>query len=140
MNSSSIHWRRDVSVLCAELGPEDGIDPRVLARTQQESRSFCRKEQQLCKEVARLLSLILGGETANPLFRGLQVVGVEAEDSGRQLCITLGHGQPVAGTEADIRGALAGVRGHWRTALAHSLRRRRMPALRYRYLGLLEEV
>jgi ribosome-binding factor A len=140
MNSSSIHWRRNASALCAELGPEDGIDPRVLARTRQESKSFCRKEQQLCKEVARLLSLILAGETAHPLLRGLQIVGVEAEDSGRQLCVTLGHAHAVAGTEADILEALASVRGHWRTALAHSLRRRRMPALRYRYLGRLEEV
>jgi ribosome-binding factor A len=94
----------------------------------------------LCKEVARLLSLILAGETANPLLRGLQIITVEAEDSGRQLCVTLGHAHAVASTEADIREALASAQGHWRTALAHSLRRRRMPALRYRYLGLLEEV
>ena len=118
MNSSSIHWRRNASALCAELGPEDGIDPRVLARTRQESRSFCRKEQQLCKEVARLLSLILAGDTANPLLHGLQVVRIESEDSGRQLCVTLGHPQPVASTEADILAALASARGHWRTALA----------------------
>lgn len=140
MNPSPLQGRRQASVLCAESGPEDGVDPRVLARARQEAKPRRRKDRQLCKEAFRELSLILAGETADPLLRGLDVVAIEAEDAGRQLCVTLGHAQSVAATEADVLAALAGVRGHWRTLLAHSLGRKRVPALRYRYLGLLEEV
>ncbi|SMF96720.1 Ribosome-binding factor A [Methylomagnum ishizawai] len=140
MNPSSLRGRRPTSTLCAESGPEDGVDPRVLARARQTAKPRQRQDRQLGKEAFRELSLILAGETADPLLRGLGVVAVEVEDAGRQLCVTLGHTQPVIATEADILAALERARGHWRTLLAHSLGRKRVPTLRYRYIGLLGEV
>lgn len=76
-------WR----ALCAESGPDDGIDPRERARS---GRSASRsgpslKARQLCRQVDETLDAVLAGER-DDVLRNLRVVDVTpAPDPGRLL-------------------------------------------------------
>jgi ribosome-binding factor A len=132
--NKSIRWTKSALPLCAEFGAEDGIDPRYL-NTKQARKKSSRKDLQLCKEATHIISLVLTGETGQPLLRDLQVLSVQPDHIG-QLSVTVGHyAADISDTE--VLKALKRVQGLLRTALAHALNRKHTPTLRFHYVGVL---
>ena len=128
-------FKKQAVLLCAETGDGDGVDPKWFAR-QNGRKKTSTKDRQLSKEALRELSLILVGETQNPVLRDLVVLSVEPEASGQGLTVTVGHvGEIAAYDEADVQEALARAQGHLRSLLARSLHRKRVPLLRFHYAG-----
>lgn len=127
-------WEKNAACCCAEFGAEDGIDPRYI--TKQARKKSSRKELQLCKEATRIVSLVLTGETGQPLLRELLVLSVQPEHDGQSLSVTVGHyAADISATE--VLDALKNVQGLLRTALAHALHRKHTPALSFHYVGVL---
>jgi ribosome-binding factor A len=131
------HWTKNAGNLCAEFGAEDGIDPRYLTDKQGRKKTS-RKKLQLCKEAARIISLVLTGETKQPLLRDLQVLSVEPQAEGQQLAVTVGlYASDLQISEAQVLDSLNQVQGLLRSALAHALHRKHTPALTFYYAGVL---
>jgi ribosome-binding factor A len=134
--NNQLRWHKNAAQLCAEFGAEDGIDPRYLV-TKQARKKSSRKELQLCKEAARIISLVLTGETRQSLLRDLQVLSVQPEHEG-QLCVTVGHyATDIQLADTEVLKELNRVQGLLRTALAHALHRKHTPALSFHYVGVL---
>lgn len=138
MNKSQHRWAKTAAYLCAEISAEDGVDPRFLMAKQSRKKSLA-KELQLGKEAARILSLVLAGETDNPLLRDLVVLSALPEGNRQHLCVTVGHYAMVAFDEAQVLEALNREQGLLRTVLAQSINRKRVPVLTFRYLGALSK-
>jgi ribosome-binding factor A len=134
--NNQLRWNKNAAQLCAEFGAEDGIAPRYLV-TKQARKKSSRKELQLCKEATRIVSLVLTGETGQPLLRDLQVLSVQAEHES-QLCVTVGHyATDIQVSDTEVLKELNRVQGLLRTALAHALHRKHTPALSFHYVGVL---
>jgi len=126
--------RKEMLPLCGELGPEDGVDPRELAR-QGRPRKGDRKVRQLCSQVAETLSLVLSGECNDELLQSLHVVQVDPAPDASQLLVTVGAGLP--GETIDPAEALARltvIMGKLRTEVATAITRKRAPRLVFRVL------
>lgn len=135
----SYRWTTNAAQLCAEIGAEDGVDPRYIKTKQARKNASC-KNLQLCKEASRIVSLVLAGETGQPLLRDLQVLSVQAEHDGQQLCVALGHyAADIQVSPAQLQNALASAQSQVRWALAQALHRKHVPAIRFRYIGLLNQ-
>lgn len=136
----SKQWLSAAKQLCNELGPEDGIDPRYLAR-QKQGKSRNHKGKQLCKEAKRTLALVLAGEVSDPLLQNLAVDDVVTNDQGEFLWITLkATGNATATKINEIEMRLQSLQGFLRAAVAQSVRRKRVPALKFRVMTATEEV
>lgn len=131
MNTSN-RWR-DVAQLCAEWRAEDGIDPRFEKRGRK-PKSSLHQDRRICREVERILPLILANESVNPLLRDLRVLSVDLEDDGHSLRVVL---TDVFGIDAvpDVEQALAGAQTWLRTELAGHFHRKRMPILVLEFVG-----
>jgi ribosome-binding factor A len=89
-----------------------------------------RKTLQLCKQVARTLSCVLGGELGDDVLLGLLVDTVEPAPDASRLCVTVVATAPGA-SEAALREHLARARGQLRAAVAQSIHRKRVPELTF---------
>ena len=125
-------WLRVARQCCAEIGAEDGIDPRQLAKQPMDSKRG-RKDLQLCKRAKRTVDLVFAGENLNPLLRELVVNQVKQSANGNQLLVTV-LTDPTLSTQetASIVEALTQARGYVRTAVAQAIERKRAPAIRFR--------
>src|SRR5437660_11636997 len=74
MNAND-HSRNEPRPLSADVGPEDGLDPRDFFRREPPRRTN-RKALQLCRQVERTLGFVLAGECGDDLLRELCVVSV----------------------------------------------------------------
>jgi ribosome-binding factor A len=130
-------WQKNATVCCTEFDAEDGIDPRYLV-TKHARKKSSRKELQLCKEATRIVSLVLTGETGQPLLRDLQVLSVHPEQDGSSVCVSVGHyATDIQVSDTEVLEALKRVQGLLRTALAHALHRKHTPTLSFHYVGVL---
>src|SRR5437764_7342221 len=123
--------RKAMRPLCAELGPEDGLDPRLAPRDFS-SRGPGRKVLQLCGEVARTLNGALA-ESADEVLRDLSVVAVAPAPNSTRLLVTVG----AVGVDRieDVERALEHLHqaaARLRTEVAAAITRRRVPALSFR--------
>jgi ribosome-binding factor A len=134
--NNQLRWQKNAAVCCAEFGAEDGIDPRYVV-TKQARKKSSRKELQLCKEATRIISLVLTGETGQPLLRDLLVLSVQAEQGGAAVCVSVGHYADIQVSDTEVLDALKSVQGLLRTALAHALHRKHTPTLSFHYVGVL---
>ena len=76
----------------------------------------------------------------NPLLQDLEVLSVLPEGQGQQLCVSIGHNNNDSVVDAgEVISALNGIQGLLRTALAHSINRKRVPLLRFQYWGKVDE-
>lgn len=134
--NNQLRWTKNVTSLCAELSEEDGLDPRyTIAKTARKKTT--RHNLQLCKQASRLISLVLIGETGQPLLRDLQVLSVQPEGDGQQLCVSVGlYEDDTKVSEAQVLEALKSVQGLLRSALAHALHRKHTPALSFHYVSV----
>src|SRR4051794_25769913 len=94
--------RKDMRPLCTELGPEDGLDPRLAPRDFS-SRGPGRKVLQLCGEVARTLNGAFA-DSGEELLRAPAVVAASPAQSSPRLLVTVGAAG--SGKVEDAEGAL----------------------------------
>lgn len=135
--NNQLRWKKNAAHCCAEFGAEDGIDSRYLVTNLARKKSS-RKELQLCKEATRIVSLVLTGETGQPLLRDLQVLSVQPEQDGSSVCVSVGHyAADSQVSETEVLDALKRVQGLLRTALAHALHRKHTPTLSFHYVGVI---
>ena len=117
--------------LCAELSPEDGLDPKILRRqAARQGGGADRRQRQLCGQIGRVLSLALAA-SPDPILQSLLVVQVAPDPSApARLQVTVCPADPaILPSEA-----LAGLRraGGWlRGEVACAIQRRRVPELAF---------
>lgn len=120
--------RKDMAVLADRLGPEDGIDPR-LVRPDLTGRNVRRHTYQLCGEMARAIGAALAC-SADETLRDLQVVDVVPAAGGGRFLVTL---TPVPSADARpkpmVEERLARAAGMLRSEVAAAVHRRRAPEL-----------
>lgn len=128
--------REQMLALCGELHDDDGVDPRLFFRQEDHRRQSNHKTQQLCKQVAQTLSLVLAGEFGDDRLHHLQVVSVEPAPNASQLSVTF-HSDAIRDRgEADaILMQLNMVGGQLRWAVAAAITRKRAPKLVFRLTG-----
>jgi ribosome-binding factor A len=120
--------------LCSELGPEDGLDPRLTPRDFS-SRGPGRKVLQLCGEVARTLDGAFA-ESADEVLRDLAVLAVAPAPNSTRLLVTVGAAG--SGRVEDAERALEHLHqaaARLRTEVAAAITRRRVPELSFRVLS-----
>jgi ribosome-binding factor A len=121
--------------LCAEVHPEDGIDPRDLARQHQGQarKSSGRKTSQLCHQVAETIDEVLA-EQADDVLRDLTVVEVEPAPDESRLLVTVGpHAAARRLDPITVLEHLDQAASRLRAEVASAITRRRTPALEFRF-------
>lgn len=110
--------------LAAELGGEDGSDPKEFhAKPWDAPKRASRKGQQLCGQVKDVLHTALSG-CADEVLQGLNIVSVEpAPYTGRLRVLLAAEDRPTA-MEALLRAA-----GFLRSQVASAINRRYAPEL-----------
>jgi ribosome-binding factor A len=125
--------RKDIESLCTNVGPEDGIDPR-LARTST-GRDFGRKQMQLCRQVQRTLSEALAA-CGDGLLLELEVAGVAPAPGAGRMLVTLRPSLAAPPRDlAEYEGRLAQALGFLRNEVAAAVHRRKAPELVTRVTG-----
>jgi ribosome-binding factor A len=125
---------KDILSSCAEIGPDDGVDPRTYFR--KHSRKVAnRKALQMCAQIARTLSLVLS-ESRDEMLRNLLVEAVEpAPDSTRVLASVRLPADMADVDCGDVLQRLQAVCGRLRSEAAAAIHRKRVPELIFRVLG-----
>lgn len=124
--------REQMLALCRELHDDDGVDPRIYFRTARKRNKENRKDQQLCRQVAETLGLVLAGEFDDPRLHNLQVVSVRPAPDASQLLVTLRSDLPPgSAVTEEILGSLDSASGHLRCAVATAITRKRTPRLSF---------
>ena len=130
MNQSK-DWLNEARQLCGQIGPEDGIDPRIIARSGNRNPKS-HKNQQLGKEARHILSMVFAGEFSDPVFQGLEVFDVSASDDGQFLIVSLAvTDASVLIDEVQILEKCQAVQGYLRSAIASAVKRKRIPMLKF---------
>jgi ribosome-binding factor A len=131
--------RKQIRGLCGDVHPDDGIDPRDLARRAAQAasggRSRGRKTMQLCGQVARALDQALAG-SRDDVLRNLYVVLVESTGDLTRLVVTVSPHPALGPEEVDPVRALehlGAAAGGLRAEVAAAITRRRAPTLDFRY-------
>jgi ribosome-binding factor A len=123
--------REEILSSCADVGPEDGSDPRLFAR-KPTHKVANRKALQLCAQVAEALNGALG-ECGDAVLRDLVVAAVVPAPNSAHLLVTL---TPSPGTssvaEEEVLRHLEGAAGKLRTEVAAAIHRKRAPELTFR--------
>ncbi|WP_254513554.1 ribosome-binding factor A [Anatilimnocola floriformis] len=124
---------RQLRALCADLSPEDGVDPRHLARAGGEQTDR-RKAWQLCSQVRDSLRLILG-TAVNERLQALDVREVLPAPNESQLLVLLTSNDPLDEQERqEVLDALGAAAGWLRAEVATSITRKRAPRLELQLL------
>lgn len=123
--------KQQIELVCAEIGPEDGIDPRYVRREPSFNRGG-RKTLQLCKQVERALSLALAAEFNDPALRDLQVQSVEPAPNSGRLLVTVSlspSADPIH--PAQVVTHLSRASGKLRCEIAAAIHRKKTPELAF---------
>ena len=136
--------RRQMRAVCDEIGPDDGVDPREVARAKmKQHRSLNpapakdpgRKARQLGRQVAETLDAVLAGDSRDELLRELRVVSVVPAPDASRLLVTVAprsRGDSERFEPAEILARLANASGWLRTEVAAAVTRRKAPVLSFR--------
>jgi ribosome-binding factor A len=117
---------------CGEVGPEDGIDPRVQSRYTPRKVTN-RKALQLCGQVARTLAHVFAWECRDELLQGLIVESVQPGPNSARMLVTVSLNEPVRDVTAEeILLHLQRAAGMLRSEVAAAIHRRRVPELQFR--------
>jgi ribosome-binding factor A len=121
----------DLRTSCADVGPEDGTDPKEFFRRTGSASVKNRKALQLCAQVARALAAALA-DCGDEVLRTLEVAAVEPSPNSSRLLVTVRPGPTAAVAEVgSIRDRLARAGGWLRTEVAAAIHRRRTPELMF---------
>ncbi len=127
--------RREILRNCEAIGPEDGIDPRELIRRATNSTDE-RKTRQLCRQVERTLSFVLGGEVSDERLRDLMILSVDPAPHSNHLLVTMQTNAVVTGEQLiALEGILSSHKGTMRTAIANAINRRKTPDISLRVVN-----
>jgi ribosome-binding factor A len=121
--------------LCADIHPDDDIDPKDFFRESRRRKNNDRKARQLCAQVAETLSLVLSGECSDEVLNGLEILSVMPAPDTSQLLVVVG---PAIGNESldaeQVHMHLARVSSRLRAEVAAAITRRRTPRFLFRYV------
>jgi len=121
--------------LCGEIRPDDGVDPAELFRPTRNRNNNDRKAQQLCRQVADTLSLVLSGEYGEEL-RDLRIVAVTPAPDATQLLVLVAPAVEGAKCDPDaVLAKLADAAGKLRSEVAAAITRRRAPKLIFQFIA-----
>lgn len=128
---------RQIASLCDEIGPEDGIDPRLAGRDSSENaKKNTNKNAQLCRQAEIAIRLALGEMDDEDLV-GLNVAGVETGSTAGSLVVLVGPADESSNVDEFVAiPALARVAGVLRGVVASTVRRKRAPMLVFRFVPL----
>ena len=116
----------------AELGPDDGSDPKKFHDKRQQfppGREPGRKAWQLCEQVGRALQVIFPG-LADEVLQPLLVVRVEPAPHSGRLMVTVAGPVPADATDPPpVAAHLARATGLLRTEVAAAIHRRKAPEI-----------
>ena len=133
--------REHLLAYCGQLHDDDGVDPRQFFRKEKDRTQQNHKAEQLCKQVAETLSLVLAGEFSDDRLHGLQVEKVEPAPNASQLSVTFRTDTVCSCLETEaILLQINRVAGQLRSAVAAAITRKRTPKLTFRVVGPSEEV
>ncbi len=122
--------RRQLQSLCADIHPDDGVDPKEFFRPTRRTKAVDRKTLQLCSQVADTLNLVLSGECADEFLQCLQVIEVRpAPDASQLLVLVSSSAAEPALDPVAIMHRLAVANGRLRAEVAGAIVRRRAPKL-----------
>jgi ribosome-binding factor A len=125
--------RKRLRGLCAEVHPDDGVEPREWLKEGRSGRKTHRKAWQLCGQVAEALGAALAGDCGDDVLRDLQVVAVEPGPDASRLLVTVRLDPPPESVRPElVLDRLAQASGRLRCAVAAAITRRRTPTLAYR--------
>ena len=134
--------RRQLESLCADVHPDDGLDPKVFFRRFKKTRPMRdphpvhRKTLQLCSQVVDTLNLVLSGECGDEFLQSLQVVAVRPAPNAAQLLVLVtSSSYDPAPDPATISAHLAAANGRLRAEVATAIVRRRAPKLVFQYVA-----
>jgi ribosome-binding factor A len=130
--------RKDLLSSCAEIGPDDNVDPRTFFQKRATNKTN-RKALQLCSEVAKTVSYALAWELGDDVLGRLQVESVVPAPDSTHLLITVSLTEPSELVTEDILKRLRHVTGKLRALVAASIHRRRVPDLAF-HLTMGKEV
>jgi ribosome-binding factor A len=123
--------RKVLRSLCAEVHPDDGVDPREQSKSSGRKKAP-RKGQQLCKQVAETLDGVLAGE-GDAVLRSLRVVAVAPAPDLARLLVTVASALPGDAIDpAAVLDHLERASGHLRSEVAAAITRRKAPSLAFR--------
>jgi ribosome-binding factor A len=122
--------RGQLESLCADVHPDDGVDPKQFFRPSKRTKTADRKTLQLCSQVADTLNLVLSGECADEVLQCLQVVEVRPSPDASQLLVLVSPASTSAAADpATVLEHLAVANGRLRAEVASAIVRRRAPKL-----------
>jgi ribosome-binding factor A len=130
--------RRDIlRAHCVEFGDDDGVNPRDdFPGYGSGCRGEGRKSQQLCRQIAETLDLVLSGDCRDETLQNLHVVSVEPAPNTSRLLVTLVADLPEAEVDRQaILDRLNRQAGRLRCEVAASIHRRRAPALAFNVIA-----
>ncbi len=116
--------------LCAEPGPEDGIDPRDLLREGARKKGG-RKTLQLCGQVAEALNYAFAAVCNNDVLREMTVVAVQPAPDEARLLVTVGPSLPGPCDPAEVLAQLHHAAGKLRSEVAAAIHRKKVPELTF---------
>lgn len=120
-----------IELLCAEVAPEDGVDPRYARHEHRPDRAG-RKTLQLCKQVERALSLALAGDCADPVLGDLQIISVAPAPNSARLLVTVSPSPSAAPIDLhELAAHLARASGKLRCEIAAAIYRKKTPELAF---------
>src|SRR2546428_6315889 len=112
---------------CAELGPDDGVDPRTL-HVPIRRRAVNRKALQLCGQIARTLGCVLAGECCDDRLRDLLVESVRPAPDSTRLLVSIYPGPSARSADPGlILASLDRAAGMLRGMVAAAIHRKRVP-------------
>ena len=121
---------QDLRALCADLHPDDGVDPREDKRRDAENeKKPDRKLRQLCKQVAQTLQLAIGGLSQADALVGATVWDVSPAPNAGRLCVVIAVPDP--GRREEVAAIVRRHSGRLRGDVASAITRRRAPELTF---------
>lgn len=121
--------RKQLFSSCNDVGPNDGVDPRMFLQDQPRGRTN-RKALQLCRQISHTLGSVLAWESGDDLIRDLLVLSVDPAPDSTRVLVTIS-----LQTTADVSLVLEKLRQHsgrLRTEVAAAIHRKRVPELVFR--------
>lgn len=131
MSSNWKRVRRDLKLPCDAVGPDDGIDPKLLFRTSPHRRDD-RGARRLASQVRETLTFALAGSCRDEVLLSLYVSDVAPAPDTTRFAVTLVA--PDAAIAESARSRIGLVAAMLRAEVAASVNRRRAPELVFRVI------
>jgi ribosome-binding factor A len=121
-----------------ELGPDDGLDPRDFFKTNRQHGKQHHRTEQLNRQVAETLDLVLSGESHDEVLQSLRVVSVTPAPDASRLLVAVFSDLPTDEFDrSSIESRLAQHAGRLRSTVAAAITRRKTPLLSFIVLDRL---